>query len=126
MIAPIAQAVKRMPLLLACKCARHAVVLPRGEGKMVWACSACGAGQEVEFGRDDRNPAGVQFGSRRRPVELECPCGQKDLIVLPLGKGTLVWSCGHCKQRWRIDFTPTTEQIAKGVKIVAPFEKEPS
>lgn len=52
---------------------------------------------------------------QRQPIEIICSCKYKNIIVLPSGKGILVWYCTKCQQAWKFEFGPKGGQLSKAV-----------
>lgn len=122
--------IDREPMAHVCfRCHRQdTLILPKGPGKLVWACAGCGMVRNLEWGKI---PNGQQAGAgavplRRRPLLHECQdCGLHDWIVLPEGGGDLRWECGQCRSVWLIRFTPERWLLAR-VKAGQPTTPDQS
>jgi len=52
---------------------------------------------------------------QRKPVEMDCQCGHKVVLVLPDGDGHMLWECKKCPRRHRADFRGEAISFAIGI-----------
>lgn len=79
--------------------------MSNGEGKLI-------------LGPEDMGMTPMQerrLNVQRAPIEIICTCGYKNTIVLPSGKGLLLWYCHKCGQAWQFKFGEKGGELSKAI-----------
>jgi len=87
------------------------LVFPDKPGALTWTCPGCDHQRQTVFRKDDYKDAfacPIEFN--RIPMDHGCTCGERDIIVLPKGRGELRWTC-DCGRTWRMAFDETSGEV---------------
>ena len=114
---------QRPPVSHICMCGqRDILVFPDTDGCLTWTCT-CGVQRQITFRKnDDESFCELDVSFRRAPMDHGCDCERRDIVVLPVGRGELVWKCagktvdedGHphpCKRIWRMVFNEKSGEL---------------
>jgi hypothetical protein len=58
------------------------------------------------------DPKKNKYHTNRPPVPFTCDCGRKEVIVLPVARGVLVFKC-RCGAEWQIKFLEDRGELRK-------------